>query len=117
MTFDARCLLYSRSLWKYARYFAKRHPKVIEDEKALEVIVRLEEGSEGANRGLGRRLTTRAIGLNLRHADDDEAVSPMEIIWDGTHFEVTEPEPVHTRTDARALEREVVATTDYLSQH
>jgi hypothetical protein len=31
------------SLWKYARYFAKRHPKVIEDERAVEVVLRLEE--------------------------------------------------------------------------
>lgn len=31
------------SLYKYARYFAKRHPKVIEDEKAVEVVLRLEE--------------------------------------------------------------------------
>lgn len=31
------------SLYKYARYFAKRHPKVIEDEKAVEVVLRMEE--------------------------------------------------------------------------
>jgi hypothetical protein len=116
MTFDVCCLRYSRSLWKYARYFAKRHPKVIEDEKALEVVIRLEEGNAGANQGLGRSLTIRAIGPNLRHAEDDEAVSPMENIGDGTHFEVTEPEQVHIRTDARTLEREGVATTDHVFQ-
>lgn len=31
------------SLFKYARYFANRHPKVIEDDKAVEVVLRLEE--------------------------------------------------------------------------
>ncbi|KAH9883293.1 nucleotide-diphospho-sugar transferase [Xylariomycetidae sp. FL2044] len=31
------------SLFKYAQYFAKRHPKVVEDEKAVEVVMRLEE--------------------------------------------------------------------------
>ncbi|EFX03805.1 glycosyl group 2 family protein [Grosmannia clavigera kw1407] len=31
------------SLFKYARYFARRHPKVVEDEKAVEVVLRLEE--------------------------------------------------------------------------
>jgi hypothetical protein len=117
LTFDARCLRYSRSLWKYARYFAKRHPKVIEDEKALEVIIRLEEGSDGATHGLVRSLMTRAISPNLRHADDDEAISPMEIVWDGTHFEVTEPEPVHSRTGSRTLEREGVAITENFFQH
>jgi hypothetical protein len=33
------------SLWKYARYFAQRHPKIIENEKAVEVVLRLEEQS------------------------------------------------------------------------
>lgn len=31
------------SLFKYAKYFAQRHPKVIEDERAVEVVVRLQE--------------------------------------------------------------------------
>ncbi|KAI0483928.1 nucleotide-diphospho-sugar transferase [Xylariaceae sp. FL0804] len=31
------------SLFKYAQYFAKRHPKVIEDANAVEVVMRLEE--------------------------------------------------------------------------
>ncbi|KAL8868234.1 MAG: hypothetical protein Q9174_005122, partial [Haloplaca sp. 1 TL-2023] len=33
------------SIYKYAKYFAKRHPKVIEDEKAVAVVLRLEEES------------------------------------------------------------------------
>jgi hypothetical protein len=51
------------SLYKYARYFAKRHPKVIEDEKAVEVIVRLEETqmAAGAGAGVGRSLTVRTV--------------------------------------------------------
>lgn len=31
------------SLYKYARYFAKRHPKVIEDQQAIEVVLSLEQ--------------------------------------------------------------------------
>src|SRR5690242_12026248 len=50
------------SLYKYARYFAQRHPKVIEDEKAVEVIVRLEETQMAGAGGLGRRLTVRTVG-------------------------------------------------------
>ncbi|KAJ6007643.1 hypothetical protein N7540_011619 [Penicillium herquei] len=34
------------SLYKYARYFAKRHPKVIEDEQAIGVILSLERDVE-----------------------------------------------------------------------
>ncbi|KAM5343840.1 hypothetical protein ACJ41O_012377 [Fusarium nematophilum] len=30
------------SLFKYAKYFARRHPKVVEDERAVEVVVRLQ---------------------------------------------------------------------------
>ncbi|RAL05343.1 uncharacterized protein BO80DRAFT_134921 [Aspergillus ibericus CBS 121593] len=36
------------SLFKYARYFATRHPKVIEDDKAVEVVLRLEETTANA---------------------------------------------------------------------
>ena len=55
-------LIHLRSLWKYARYFAKRHPKVTEDEKAVEVVVRLEENTAVAPEpGLGRRMTVRTI--------------------------------------------------------
>jgi hypothetical protein len=31
------------SLYKYATYFAKRHPKIVESEKAIEVVLRLQE--------------------------------------------------------------------------
>ncbi|KAJ5182652.1 hypothetical protein N7492_000268 [Penicillium capsulatum] len=34
------------SLYKYARYFAKRHPKVIEDRQAVEVVLSLERDTE-----------------------------------------------------------------------
>lgn len=34
------------SLYKYARYFAKRHPKVIEDRQAVEVVLSLERNTE-----------------------------------------------------------------------
>ncbi|KAI4107061.1 MAG: hypothetical protein LQ339_002757 [Xanthoria mediterranea] len=68
------------SIYKYAKYFAKRHPKVIEDEKAVAVVVRLEEeaytvnekamilagrpSGDGASQ-IGRRFTVTAIGTNL----------------------------------------------------
>lgn len=34
------------SIYKYAKYFAKRHPKVIEDEKAVGIVLKLEEEEE-----------------------------------------------------------------------
>lgn len=34
------------SLWQYAKYFAKRHPKIIEDERAVGVVLKIEEGQE-----------------------------------------------------------------------
>ncbi|POS71707.1 hypothetical protein DHEL01_v209901 [Diaporthe helianthi] len=58
------------SLYKYARYFAKRHPKVIEDEKAVEVVLRLEETTpvtngdtipEDESQG-GRRMSVAVLG-------------------------------------------------------
>ena len=69
------------SLYKYARYFAKRHPKVIEDEKAVEVIVRLEENQMaiGAGGGVGRSLTVRTVGKKQTPNEcDQENVDPFE---------------------------------------
>lgn len=31
------------AIWTYATYFAKRHPKVIEDDKAVEIVLQMEE--------------------------------------------------------------------------
>ncbi|KAL9038139.1 MAG: hypothetical protein Q9180_003311 [Flavoplaca navasiana] len=68
------------SIYKYAKYFAKRHPKVIEDEKAVAVVLRLEEEAYSANEKamivanhpeidspsqIGRRFTVTAVGTNL----------------------------------------------------
>jgi len=64
------------SIYKYAKYFAKRHPKVIEDESAVAVVLRLEEESyaelekgdgldQRASVNRGRRFTVTAIGTNL----------------------------------------------------
>ena len=71
------------SIYKYAKYFAKRHPKIIEDEKALAVVLRLEEESysgteKAASIGVrasvdgisnrARRFTITAVGTNLSSA-------------------------------------------------
>jgi hypothetical protein len=69
------------SLYKYARYFAKRHPKVIEDEKAVEVIVRLEETQAAGGAGVGRSLTVRTVRAKQTAEEnlDQEAVDPFEV--------------------------------------
>jgi hypothetical protein len=56
------------AIWKYATYFAKRHPMIIEDEKAIDVVLRLEEQQpEPSQTGTqGRRMTVAAIGSQLR---------------------------------------------------
>ena len=68
------------SIYKYAKYFAKRHPKIIEDEKAVAVVLRLEEGSHsGGDKDASidgrarvdntshppRRFTITSVGTNL----------------------------------------------------
>ncbi|KAL2803300.1 glycosyltransferase like family 2-domain-containing protein [Aspergillus granulosus] len=56
------------SIIKYARYFARRHPKLTEDHKAVGMVLRLEELSQreelGESRegGMGRSLTVRSVG-------------------------------------------------------
>lgn len=69
------------SLYKYARYFAQRHPKVIEDRDAVEVLLSLEKDSnsrrtsveddviplDGAlGRGVGRKLTLTKVQAGKR---------------------------------------------------
>jgi hypothetical protein len=114
------------SLYKYARYFAKRHPKVIEDEKAVEVVIRLEEDKGAPANGLGRRMTVRTIGSRPSgEVGDDEAISPLERVetGGGTYRIVTEPDQAHvgpthvsqTAPSSPMLRNEGVAAVDYFS--
>ncbi len=54
------------SLYKYAGYFANRHPKIIEDDKAVDVVLRLEDLApsppSSPDFGRGRRMTLTAVG-------------------------------------------------------
>ncbi|KAF2225743.1 glycosyl transferase, partial [Elsinoe ampelina] len=63
------------ALFKYATYFARRHPKVIEDEKAVGVVLQLEEARDDESLltqdedsplppqpRTGRRMTVTAVG-------------------------------------------------------
>ncbi|KAL1617894.1 hypothetical protein SLS56_010772 [Neofusicoccum ribis] len=57
------------SIFKYARYFAKRHLKITEDENAVKVVLRLEEtescsvshGASFSYEGGGRRMTVVTV--------------------------------------------------------
>jgi hypothetical protein len=78
------------SLYKYARYFAQRHPKVIEDRQAVEVLLSLEQDSRRSSmdddvipldaqagevgRGLGRKLTLTKVqaGKKPEHPQHEE---------------------------------------------
>jgi Glycosyltransferase like family 2 len=67
------------SIWKYAKYFAKRHPRVLEDSKVVEVVLRIEDEEEVDERLMrsveesgavykgprGRRMTVTAVGLRV----------------------------------------------------
>lgn len=81
------------SIYKYAKYFAKRHPKVIEDEKAVAVVLRLEGESysaaeraaiaagggsvDGASIG-PRRFTVTAVGTNLSSVAQQPLQEPAD---------------------------------------
>ncbi|KAF1829941.1 hypothetical protein BDW02DRAFT_125460 [Decorospora gaudefroyi] len=86
------------SLYKYARYFARRHPKVIEDEKAVEVVIRLEEDNSAPECGLGRRLTVRTIQSGGPDETDVDQLSPLGHVEtrDSAYFVATQPEQAHT---------------------
>ncbi|EMC96347.1 glycosyltransferase family 2 protein [Baudoinia panamericana UAMH 10762] len=70
------------SLYKYAKYFAKRHPKVIEDERAVEVVLRLDERrpANTAEAMSGRRMTVGAVGLRLGSVSGGRmSISPLDV--------------------------------------
>lgn len=52
------------AIFKYATYFAKRHAKIIEDDKAINVVLQLEEAELARRASMigGRRMTVTAIG-------------------------------------------------------
>lgn len=101
------------SIYKYAKYFAKRHPKVIEDEKAVAVVLSLEEESraELESRGgldqragvdRGRRFTVTAIGTNLSSV----AHEPVQTGGVAEQLEVLDftDQPVPIPEDATSVE-------------
>jgi hypothetical protein len=53
------------SLYKYAQYFAHRHPKIVEDEKAVNVVLRMEEQYDTLA-DQGRRMTITAVGAQVK---------------------------------------------------
>ncbi|KAL8767836.1 MAG: hypothetical protein Q9194_005870, partial [Teloschistes cf. exilis] len=89
------------SIYKYAKYFAKRHPKVIEDEKAVAVVLRLEEesyskagktiGDDGRTsldsgpQG-GRRFTVTAVGTDFNSAAQEPRLDPADMDVDVVDF-------------------------------
>lgn len=103
------------SLYKYARYFAKRHPKVIEDEKAVEVIVRLEENEMAASvgaGGLGRSLTVRTVGARQTPNDcdrDREDIDPFEQA-EAEGIEAVDYAAVPKATKSSDIKRQLSAT-------
>ena len=84
------------SLYKYARYFAKRHPKVIEDEKAVEVVLRLEESSPvlsnpgGRKPSQGRRMTVTAVGTRLNRHGGKLSIASVDL---AAEARLTRPPP------------------------
>ncbi|KAI5207371.1 hypothetical protein E4T39_01841 [Aureobasidium subglaciale] len=56
------------AIYKYATYFANRHPKIIEDEKAVNVVLQLEEENVDDDPVLpagGRRMSVTAVGSQV----------------------------------------------------
>ncbi|KAI4726932.1 hypothetical protein E4T49_05382 [Aureobasidium sp. EXF-10728] len=56
------------AMYKYATYFANRHPKIIEDAKAVNVVLQLEEEDVDDDPVLpvgGRRMSVTAVGSQV----------------------------------------------------
>ena len=69
------------SIYKYAQYFSQRHPKIVEDEKAIDVVLRLEDPAASRTDG-ARRMTVTAIGSKVRASlveRDGESLSEKRV--------------------------------------
>ena len=78
-------------MFKYAQYFAVRHPKVIEDEKAVEVVLNLDDVDETPSsdekaqepegtpitplRKRGRTMTAEFVDIPIVPGTVDESLS------------------------------------------
>ncbi|KAF2731699.1 glycosyl transferase [Polyplosphaeria fusca] len=101
------------SLYKYARYFAMRHPKVIEDEKAVEVVVRLEEDA-AVKGGLGRRMTVRTV------CSVEESAEPTFLSLDDEEMAagITSEKPeVRSGMNTPTRHAEGISAIDFTQQH
>lgn len=86
------------SLYKYAKYFARRHPKIVEDEHAVDVVLRMEEQHDTlANQG--RRMTITAIGAQvqgsvLEQTETGPTERKMTVTTIGPKLEINPMSPV-----------------------
>ena len=94
------------SIYKYAKYFAKRHPKVIEDVEAVAVVLKLEEdyyseteklasaieraSTDSQSHNLARRFTVTAVGTDLSSVAQDYQQGEVTVNIDVVDF-ATQP--------------------------
>jgi hypothetical protein len=77
----------------------------VEDEKAIEVIIRLEKETAYAMHGVGRRMTVRTIGTRFQtEVEDDRAISPMQRVDTSVFRVMTTPEVAHVRARNQVLD-------------
>ncbi|KAH7126079.1 nucleotide-diphospho-sugar transferase [Dactylonectria macrodidyma] len=73
------------AIFKYARYFANRHPKVVEDENAVEIVLRLEDTTNSpvtpdqTPQSNGRRMTVTRI-ITRMSVSNNEPKTPVTLI-------------------------------------
>ncbi|KAH6890636.1 nucleotide-diphospho-sugar transferase [Thelonectria olida] len=66
------------SLFKYAKFFAQRHPKVVEDERAVEVVVRLQgHGPRDGTSSLKHNYGQKDSGNKTRANEGSLPVEPQ----------------------------------------
>lgn len=109
-------LILHRTLYKYARYFTKRHPKVTEDEKAVEVVVRLDESAAAAQGGIGRRLTVRTVRANSAESEKSSVPSgvPSELPEDASLCDPKfVPEPFSSGMSTLTRRNEGIGAVDF----
>lgn len=99
------------AIYKYATYFATRHPKIIEDDKAVNVVLQLEEEDVEDDPVLpagGRRMSVTAVGSQVEVPGSAVGGRRMTITAMGQRFgnpDITEEDEEDTEELVEKRER------------
>jgi len=101
------------SLWMYAKYFATRHPRIVEDEKAVGVVVKIQEEQSAQEMASKHQARERTFSVQISPAESGPSRA-MSRVWTRTATRSDSIDPGETmarRLTVTALITDVVLSS------